>query len=129
MQPKKSRALVYIGSSLALIIVAIVFSSFLNQREPAETPSSDIRARANAPGLVKVTGLVNEVNEGEGTIVVENLAFEDSTKSLGTWTVTAPISFSLSTAFPGAKLIITVDPPTMMAQSRTLTATEIIIQK
>lgn len=129
MQPKKSRTLVYVGSSLALIIVAIVFSSFLNRREPAETSSSDIRARANAPGLIKVTGLVNEVNETEGTILVENLAFEDATKSLGTWTVTAPISFSVSSAFPGAKLVITVDPPTMMAQSRTLTATEIVVSR
>lgn len=124
MKTKQLNSLPYIGASLALIIVAIVFSAFLNQRQSS---SADIRARATAPGMVKVTGIVSEIDENQGTLVVDNLAFEDSTKNLGSWTVTPPLSFSLSNAYPGVKLLMTVDPPTMLAESKTFTALEIKI--
>lgn len=126
VKTKQLNSLPYIGASLALIVVAIVFSAFLNQRQSSGTPA-DIRARATAPGMVKVTGIVSEIDENQGTLVVDNLAFEDSTKNLGSWTVTPPLSFSLSNAYPGVKLLITVDPPTMLAQSKTFTALEIKI--
>lgn len=124
VKQKQFNTLPYIGASLALIIVAIVFSAFLNQRQSS---NADIRARATTAGLVKVTGIVAEVNENDGTIMVDNVAFEDSTKNLGSWTVTPPTSFSLSSAYPGAKLLLTVDPPTMLAQLKTFTALEIKI--
>ncbi|OGG23749.1 hypothetical protein A3A79_00890 [Candidatus Gottesmanbacteria bacterium RIFCSPLOWO2_01_FULL_43_11b] len=128
MKPKQFNSYPYIAGSLALIIVAVVFSGFLN-RQQASQSSADIRARASAPGMVKVTGVVSEVNEVEGIIIVDDVRFEDSTKSLGTWSVTPPSGFSLTSAFSGAKLIITVNPPTMLAESKTLSALEIKVSR
>lgn len=129
MKPKQFNSFPYLAGSLALVIVGIVFSAFLNSREPSQTGSVDLRTRASAPGLVKVTGIVREIHDVEGTIVVDDVRFLDATKTLGTWTVTPPLSFSPSSAFPGATLTITVNPPTMLAETHTLTATEITISR
>ncbi len=129
MKPKKSNSLIYIGASLALIIVAILFTTIINNLKNTSGTSVDIRTRASAPSLVRVTGRVSEVKESDGTVIVDELRFKDSTKNLGTWTVTPPPAFSLLSLFPGANITITVDPPTMMAQSRTLTATEIVVSR
>ena len=128
MQPKKSNTLPYILGSMGLIVVAIIISSIVNRSKNPQS-SQDIRSRASAPSLVKVTGTVNQIDEVEGTILVDNLQFEDSTKSLGTWTVTPPLNFQLSSVFPDARITITVSPPTMLAETRTLTATEITISR
>lgn len=119
----------YIGVSLALIVVAILFTTIINNLKNTSGSSVDIRTRASAPGLVRVTGRVSEVEESDGTVIVTDLRFEDSTKSLGTWTVTPPPAFSLLSLFPGTTVTITVDPPTMIAQNRTLTAKEIVISR
>lgn len=129
VKQKQFNGLPYVAASLALIIVAIVFSGFLNSRESAKTSSADTRARAGSPGLVKVEAIVSEIHETEGTIVVDNLHFVDGTKNLGTWTVTTPPRLNLFALTSGTRILITVDPPTMIAQKRTLTAKEIVISR
>ncbi len=128
MKPKQSNTLPYILGSLGLIVIAIIFSSILNRTSNPRDDTANIQTRAAAPGLIKVTGVVTSVN-ADGTIVVSNLRFTDSTKSLGTWTVTPPAGFRTGSALPGAVLTITVDPPTMLAAKRTLSATEIVAGK
>ncbi len=128
MKPKQFNSFLYIAGSLGLIIVGIVFSSFLNQTG-SETSTADTRARASAPGLVKVEAVISEINETEGTITVDNLHFVDGTKNLGVWTVTTPPRLNLFALTAGMRIVITVDPPTMLASTKTLTAKEIVRAK
>jgi len=129
VKPKQSNALFYVAGSLTFIIVGIVLSGFINRRGPTETSPADIRARAGAPGLVKVEARISEIHEEEGTIVVDNLHFVDGTKNLGTWTVTPPPRVNLLRLTAGSLIRITVDPPTMRASTKTLTAKEIVLAK
>ncbi len=129
MKPKKSGVLPYLLTSLALIIIAIAFTAILNRTQNTQSTTSDIRARANVPSLVKVTGTIETVNADDGTLTVANLRFEDSDKNLGKWTVTLPKNFNSGSVFEGSRVTITVDPPSMLAETKTLTAVEIKITR
>ncbi len=129
VKPKNANTLPYIFGSLGLIVAAIVFSSIFNRTSNPQEETANIQTRAASPSMIKVTGVVARVDTASGTIIVNDLRFTDSTKSLGTWTVTPPPSFNSASAFPGSILTITVDPPTMLAIKRTLTATEIFAGK
>lgn len=129
VKPKQTNTLPYILGSLGLIAVAIVFSSILNSTSNPQNQTANLETRASSTGLVKATGVVSGVDTTTNTIKVNDLRFTDSTKSLGTWTVTPPASFNTASAFPGSVLTITIDPPTMLAIKRTLTATDISLGK
>lgn len=128
MPPKKSSTLPYLFASLGFITIAIVISTIVSRSKDAST-SVDIRTRATSASLVEVTGLVAQVDDINGTIVVDDLRFEGSEKSLGTWTVTPPPSFAVTSVFPGERITISVSPPTMLAETHTLTATEITVSR
>ena len=119
----------YIGGSLTLIVVAIVFSAIVNNVKDSQSGSNDIRSRANAPSLVKVEGVVSQINDTEETIVVDNLHFEKGTKNLGAWTITTPPRLNFDSLTIGTRIVILVDPPTMTAATKSLTAKEITIVK
>lgn len=128
-EPKKSRALTYIITSLALIVFAIIFTDILDNVKNASSDTADIRTRANTPNLVKVEGIISKVNEADQSVVVDNLHFVGGRQNLGKWTVTVPPRVNLFGVAEGTRVTITVDPPTMIATSRTLTATEISVSK
>lgn len=124
-KPKGSKSILYFLASVALIIVAIIFTSILDSmRNSAPT---DTRVRAANVNTLKLTAVVAAVDETAGIIVVDNLQFTKSgtRKNLGTWSVTPPASYTLTKAVPGKKVTLTVDPSTLLASTHTLTATGI----
>ncbi len=119
---------------LILVVVAIAVTAILDRTKQTDISSGDIRTRASATGTLSMTATVASVDQTKGTIMVDNLRFDNKNggstgNPLGTWTVTAPPSANLNTLFPGTKVSLIVNPSTFLTTSRTLTATEIKILK
>ena len=122
---KKTNNLLYFFSSVILIVIAIIFVAIINRVQSTKDNSTDVRARASATGVLQLSGVLSAVNESEGVLIVDNLTFKESANSLGTWTVTPPPGFSFATAVPGSIIRITLEPRSMLAETKTLSATEI----
>lgn len=126
---KRSNPYIYIFGSLLLIIVAIATTSIYSRAN--ENTPEDIRTKAGTTATIKVAGIVSSISETQGFFVVDNLRFSGTAsgnKNLGSWTVTPPIDFSVSSLTIGDEVTLTVDPLSLVAQKRTVTATEINIQ-
>lgn len=126
---KSKNALLF--GSVGLIVLAITVTTILERTKQTAT-NEDVRTRASATGTLIMKGIVSAVDETKGVVMVDNVQFEDqaaSGKNLGTWTVTPPASFNLASLYTGAKVALTVNPTTFLAATRTLTATEIKIQR
>lgn len=129
----KSKNALLVGP-LILVVVAIAVTAILDRTKQADTSSGDVRTRASATGTLSMTATVASVDQTKGTIMVDNLQFDNKNggstgNSLGTWTVTAPPNIHLNSLFPGTKISLIVNPSTFLATTNTLTATEIKIQK
>lgn len=133
MPSKKNSSLLYFLASVGLVIIAIVFTAVVDRvRSPA--PSTDIRARAGKSLALKFTAVVSEVNEVEGILTVDNLRFAGqergaATKTLGTWKVTPPPRFRLSSVAPGSRITLAVNPTTFQTTTHSFTATEITLNR
>lgn len=116
--------------SLVLIVLAIGMVAILDKTTSSKEGSTDVRARAATSKDLMVNAVVESVDETAGTITVQNLYFADNSRSgdakdMGTWIVTPPSGFILSTLSPGTKVAIGVDSKTFLAIKRTLTANTI----
>lgn len=127
---KSKNALLF--GSVGLIVLAITVSSIL-ERTKQPTTNEDVRTRASATGSLQMTGTVATIDDTKGVITVDGIQFHDldgsKAKNLGTWTVTLPPNANLGALYPGAKVLLTVNPTTFLAATHTLTATEIKIQR
>lgn len=126
---KSKNALLF--GSVALIVLAITVTTILERTKQTAT-NEDVRTRASAVGTLTMKGIVSSVDETKGVVIVDNVQFEDQAsagKNLGTWTVTPPSTFNLASLYSGAKVALIVNPTTFLAATRTLTATEIKIQR
>lgn len=123
---KKSNSFLYITISLALIIIAIPVTSFI-QKQTQQT--TETRARASATSALVIEGVVVSTDDLEYTITVNNVAFKDDYgANLGQWIVTPPSGFSLSQARAGSNVEMKIRAETMLAATKTMTATEIKIK-
>ena len=109
---KKTKGLPYIVAALVLIIVGIITTAIIGAVKNNDS-SSDIRAKAGVTNTLKLTGFVGSVDDINGTITVENVQFDEGSRSgpahnYGTWTVTPPRTFSLFSAQSGKKITFTV---------------------
>lgn len=110
---------------VTLIVGAIIFTTVLSQTK-STSPTSDVRARAAAEKNLRLTGTVESTDTTSNTIVASGVQFEDSNSTnLGTWTVTAPTTYSVSELTVGSKILISADAKTFLAANKTMTATSI----
>ncbi len=128
----KDNSLIYLGGSLLFIMIAIMATAIYSQNKSDST--SDIRARAGQTATLKAFSDVASVDDTTQTIRVNNLRFVGSdgvvsVNNLGSWTVTPPAGFNVSGVYPGAKLTVTISPATFIAETHTLTATQITIER
>ncbi|MBI3577204.1 hypothetical protein HY086_04160 [Candidatus Gottesmanbacteria bacterium] len=126
---KQSNTFLYVVVIIGLIIAGVAATTLLNRAK--EGASSDIRAKAGVANTLRISASVAAVDSAKGVFTVTNLHFASSQTgaNMGTWTVTPPPGFSLGSLSPGAQLTMTIDPTTMLAESHTVTATQIIIEK
>jgi hypothetical protein len=132
MQKKKGSSFFYFFGSVAMIVAAIALTALINFSKTDST-TTDVRARAGANTL-RLVGTVVSTDETTGVIMVQNVQFAEESRSgpgknLGTWQVTPPPSFTLSQAFAGAQLTITIQAATFDINSRVVTATEITVAR
>lgn len=132
MQKKKGGSFLYFFGSVAMIVAAIALTALINFSKTDST-TTDVRARAGANTL-QLTGTVVSTDETTGIIIVQNVQFAEESRSgpgknLGTWHVTPPPSFTLSQAFPGAQLTITIQAASFDINSREVAATEITVAR
>ena len=124
---KSKNALLF--GSVGLIVLAITVTTILERTKNA-SGGEDVRTRASATGTLKMKGIVSQVDETKGVVVVDNLQFEtQDSKSLGTWTVTPPANVNLASLYPGASISLIVNPNSFMASTKTLTAMEVKLQR
>lgn len=124
----KSGQLILIGT-LFVIIMGIVMVSLVGNFGSPTGGSQDVRARAAQEKGVRVSGVVSEVNDTEGKLVVGGVKFSSEssgeakdTNDLGTWTITVPAGFNSATTPVGTTVIIGLDPKTFDARTHTATA-------
>ncbi len=120
---------IFIGS-VVFVILAIGFISLLGNIQ-SNRSSGDIRAKAGVAATLKLSGIVSSVDENKGVILVDRVQFLDTqdNQTLGSWTVTPPVSFRMESLGPGTKVVLTVNPTTFLAASHTLTATNITVSR
>jgi hypothetical protein len=133
MSPKKHNSIMYIGIAITLILLGIIATAIINNVKDRQ--SQDIRARASGTTSVntlKFTGIVKEVHESEGIIVVDNVAFSKESssgdiKNYGTWSVSPPAQFAIKTLKAGNQIRFTVETSTFNVASRTVVATQLTV--
>ncbi len=117
--------------SVVLIILAIGMVAILDRTGGTNNENTDVRARAAISKTLQVNGTVDSYDETNGTITVSRVYLADTSragdaKDLGTWIVTAPETFSVSSVSPGSNVLIGVDAKTFLAAKHTMTAVTIV---
>ena len=123
---KKGFNVFFIGS-IGFLILALGFLTILNRTKSSEN-GTDVRAKAGIVATLKMSADVVSVDDNRGTINVDQLKFQDrgdGQLSLGAWVVTAPPTVSVGSLAIGDRISLIVDPATFLAETHTLTATEI----
>ena len=119
----------------ALIIAGVITTAIINVVKNNQRSATDIRAKAGVTNTLKLTGTIDSVDDAAGTLTVIDVQFAAESRSgkpvnYGTWTVTPPNIFSLSSAVPGAKVTFTVNSDSFDVVSKQVTAANVtILQK
>ena len=127
---KKGFNFFFLGS-IGFLILALGFVTLLGRTKSSDT-GTDVSAKAGITSTLKMSADVVRVDDNKGSIQVDQLKFLDRGEgqlSLGAWVVTAPPTVSVGSLSQGDHISIIVDPLTFLAQSHTLTATEIRVLK
>ena len=129
---KKTKGLPYIVVALVLVIVGIVTTAIIGAVKNNDS-TSDIRAKAGVTNTLKLTGIVGAVDDVNGTITVENVQFDETSRSgpatnYGTWTVTPPQAFSLFSAQSGKKLTFTVQTESFNVAVKKVSAVQMTVK-
>lgn len=129
-----SNSFIYFFGSVLLIITAIIATSILNNTSNAG--SQDVRARASVTSLMRLTAIIESVDETKGLVMVNGLQFTGNTpeglqsiarNTGGTWNVTVSGSINLGALGPGSRVELQVNPTTFNITQRSLTAAAITI--
>jgi len=124
MNKKPDRTILYIAGSVILLIVAIAATSYINSSASSKT---DIRAKASVQTGVVYEGIVNSVDTGAGTLLVESVKPQNGGMALsGTWTVLIPPTVSLGEFSAGMGVLITVDSKKFNIQTHTVEAKNVV---
>jgi hypothetical protein len=120
-----NKTMLLVGS-VVLIVMAIAMVAVLNRTGSAAT-SSDVRARAAVGKTLQFNATVNTIDEAVGIVTVDNMYLADESrsgepKSMGSWSVTAPAGFNFASLSEGMRIVIGIDPKTLLAKDHTVTA-------
>ncbi|MEK7577661.1 MAG: hypothetical protein AAB492_03555 [Patescibacteria group bacterium] len=130
---KKPNSLIYLISAFGLIVVGIITVAIINAvKNTNQSGGTDIRARAAVTNTLKLTGIVSEVVDVEGMIIVSNVQFADTSRSgaakdYGTWKVLTPTNFVMSTAVVGSPISFTIDAKSFNVTSKSVSASVITV--
>lgn len=124
--------MVYAIALGALIIMGVVTTAIINVVKNNQSSATDIRAKAGVVNTLKLTGTVDSINDTAGTITVLNVQFADESRSgkpvnYGTWSVTPPATFSLSSALPGTRISFTVNSDSFNVSSKQVVAAQVTV--
>lgn len=125
---------VILFASVALTIMGIAIVAIINRTGSPSGSSTDVRARASGATTLQFNATVDSIDAASGAIIVNDMYMADTSrvseaKNLGTWTVTPPFNVNTAILTPGAKIVIGIDPKTFLAQSHSLTAVTITLEK
>ena len=129
-----SNSFVYFFGSVLLIVSAIVATSILNTTSNAG--SQDVRARASVTSLMRLSAIVESVDETKGLVIVNGLQFTGSTpeglqsaarNTGGAWNVTVSGSVNLGALGPGSRVELQVNPASFNIAERMFTAASITV--
>lgn len=134
MMKKTPSGFLYLITTVALILVAIITTAIINISRNRQEAPADIRARAGVTNTLKLTGIVSQINDTEGILMVDNVQFDEESRSgppqnLGTWSVTPPPGFALTSVVPGDQLIFTVEAKSFNISSRSVTAIQLVVSR
>jgi hypothetical protein len=122
----KNKTNLFLFGSVILILLAVALVAILDKTAPTGS-STDVRARAGTQTVLKLVGVVNTVNETNGTVQVTGVQFADANRAgepqnLGDWIVTAPAAFNFASVSPGTAVTIGIDANTFNIASHAVTA-------
>ena len=128
---KRPDSLIYIIALAGLIVAGIITTSIINAVKSNQT-GTDIRAKAGVTNTLKFSGIVNSINDLDATIIVDDVQLSKESRSgnpvnYGSWTVTPPQTFSLSSAVPGSAITFTVNADEFSVSSKHVVASDIKI--
>ncbi|MBI5620246.1 hypothetical protein HY949_00530 [Candidatus Gottesmanbacteria bacterium] len=132
-----SNSFIYFFGSVLLIITAIIATAILNTTNNSGA-SQDVRARASVTSLMRMTAVVQSVDETSGVVVVAGLQFSGSTpeglqnvarNSGGSWSVRVSGSINLASIGPGSRIELQINPSTFNIADHTLTAAAITLSR
>lgn len=130
-----SNSFIYFFGSVLLIVTAIVATSILNRTNNI-AGSQDVRARASVTSLMRMTAIVENIDETKGVIIINGLQFSGSTpeglqniarNTGGAWDVTVSGNVNLGTIGPGSRAELQVNPTTFNITEHSLTAAAITV--
>lgn len=124
-EQKHNNIFFFIGSVL-LIIIAIAITTIVEKNASSKDASTDVRARAAVSATLELIGSLSSIDFESNVFILDSVKFPgNDEQSLGTWTVTPPGGFSLSSLTAGKKIRIKVDASTFLATSHTVRAMEV----
>lgn len=132
-----SNSFIYFFGSVLLIVTAIVATSILNRTNNI-AGSQDVRARASVTSLMRLSAIVESVDETKGLVIVNGLQFTGNApeglqsvarNTDGTWNVTVSGSVNLAVLGPGSRVELQVNPTTFNIAKHSLTAAAITVSR
>ena len=132
-----SNSFLYFFGSVMLIVTAIVATSILNRTNNI-AGSQDVRARASVTSLMRLSAIVESIDETKGLVIVNGLQFTGSTpealqsaarNSGGAWNVTVSGSVNLGSLGPGSRVELQVSPASFNIAERMFTAASITVSR
>lgn len=132
-----SKNYLYFFGSVGLIVTAVVATAILNKTSNPRD-SQDVRARASVTSLMRLTAVVESVDEAKGIVIVNGLQFTGSTpeslqsvarNSGGSWNVTVSPGVNLGALGPGSRIELQVNPTSFNIAERSLTTAAITVSR
>ncbi len=132
-----SNSFIYFFGSVLLIITAIIATAILNTTNNSGA-SQDVRARASVTSLMRMTAVVQSVDESKGLVVVTGLQFSGSApegmqsvarNTGGSWNVSFSGNVNLASIGPGSRVDLQVNPSTFTIAERSFTAAAISLTR
>ncbi len=138
MQKKPTNnSFLYFFGSVALIVTAIVATTILN-RTSNTASTQDVRARASVTSLMRLTAIIQSVDESSQVVTVNGLEFTGSApeslasltkNTAGLWEVSVSGNVNLATLGSGSRVELQVNPSSFNIVERTLSAAAITLIK
>lgn len=122
---KKTGAMLIFIASVGFILIAVIFSAFIDSTRKSRTPDSRARA-TQSNNTLDFLGVVDSYDANANLLIVSNLQFADTKgKPLGTFNVIPPVKFNPDSFPSGTKVKIAATPASFQIAAHQLTAKEI----